>query len=119
MIALLAAAGLSLAAGHSTTTDQANIAKAEAKVEDLLKDPDSAKFTRVKVKGVVVCGYVNAKNSFGGYTGAKAFMTNADPNDNDPPLLAGNGPSLGDPESDARLEASTQSMIEAGCITQP
>ena len=53
MIALLAAAGLSLAAGHSTTTDQANIAKAEAKVEDLLKDPDSAKFTRVKVKGVV------------------------------------------------------------------
>ncbi|WP_315809468.1 hypothetical protein [Pseudomonas sp. C9-3] len=40
-----------------------------------LKDPDSAKFGQIisKASGIV-CGYVNAKNAFGGYTGDKAFM---------------------------------------------
>lgn len=45
-----------------------------------LKDPDSARFgdiflASVDDKGVItVCGYVNAKNSFGGYTGMEPFL---------------------------------------------
>ena len=45
-----------------------------------LKDPDSAKFsssfnsTRSANK-TYVCGYVNARNSFGGYVGDKPFYT--------------------------------------------
>jgi hypothetical protein len=48
-------------------------------VKPLLKDPDSAKFTfdslprkgqyRYRNYGYVVCAKVNAKNSYGGYTG--------------------------------------------------
>lgn len=41
-----------------------------------LKDPDSAKFGKVVVKeSGIVCGYVNAKNSLGGYTGEKGFIS--------------------------------------------
>lgn len=44
-----------------------------------LKDPDSARFGEFKAgrdgKGeITVCGYVNAKNSYGGYTGQKPFL---------------------------------------------
>lgn len=43
-----------------------------------LKDPNSAMFGELKAasdgKGIVyVCGYVNARNSFGGYTGMQPF----------------------------------------------
>jgi len=46
-----------------------------------LKDPDSAKFTAVRVLGfnalgkdfIMTCGDVNAKNSYGGYVGSKPF----------------------------------------------
>lgn len=44
----------------------------------VLKDPDSAKFRDVRLKayfdGAVVCGQVNAKNSYGGYAGFKSFV---------------------------------------------
>lgn len=52
----------------------------EAGVRKSLKDPNSAIFgSMVAAKnaaepGVYVCGYVNAKNSFGGYTGDQPFM---------------------------------------------
>lgn len=43
-----------------------------------LKDPDSAEFKGSAVYRAsgapVVCGYVNAKNSFGGYTGWEEFI---------------------------------------------
>ena len=53
----------------------------ESKVQSLLKDPDSAKFSEVRYvrnqSGVfVACGYVNAKNGFGGYKGKERFVTN-------------------------------------------
>jgi hypothetical protein len=56
------------------------IAAAKHAVRDLLKDPDSAKFKAVHANhteelGVVACGYVNAKNSFGSYTGFKRFVS--------------------------------------------
>lgn len=50
---------------------------AKRAIEMMLKDPDSAKFTgpnRGKVNTGSWCGYVNAKNSFGGYVGDKSFI---------------------------------------------
>lgn len=59
----------------------AAIAAAKKAVIARLKDPDSAKFGKVVYRpDGVVCGYVNAKNSFGGYTGEKAFISLGGPN---------------------------------------
>jgi|SRR5437868_3317572 hypothetical protein len=59
---------------------QSDIDTAEGGIRAILKDPDSAIFSRVQIadrlKGgdpTVVCGVVNAKNSFGGYAGARRF----------------------------------------------
>lgn len=49
--------------------------QAETKVRKQLIDPDSAKFDEVvfnRTKGSV-CGYVNSRNKFGGYTGKTMF----------------------------------------------
>jgi hypothetical protein len=48
-----------------------------------LKDPDSAKVSGVKISadGKTACGYVNAKNSYGGYTGDSAFYVMVFQND--------------------------------------
>lgn len=64
----------------------------ERKVSSMMKDPDSVKFERVKfypdekpqgkeISGTV-CGYVNAKNSFGAYTGFVRFISNITVNNN-------------------------------------
>jgi len=44
-----------------------------------LKDPEAARFgklnaTRASDGSITVCGYVNGKNSYGGYTGYSPFM---------------------------------------------
>lgn len=47
-----------------------------------MKDPDSAKFGPIRASGrvwnsrkeIVVCGFINSKNSFGGYTGAVPYI---------------------------------------------
>lgn len=49
-------------------------------VKNTLKDQDSAEFKNVyanytEKSGVVACGQVNAKNSFGAFTGFKAFVS--------------------------------------------
>lgn len=49
------------------------------KVLAVLKDPESARFGEIWALngsngGRGVCGFVNAKNSYGGYTGNKTFM---------------------------------------------
>lgn len=56
----------------------------EAAVRPVLRDPQSAIFRDLSATndrkigkspaGLVVCGYVNAKNGFGGYTGDKMFI---------------------------------------------
>jgi len=56
------------------------IVAAKRAVKNSLKDPESAEFKDVYANytdgyDVVACGYVNAKNSFGGYTGYKAFVS--------------------------------------------
>lgn len=49
-----------------------------AGLRDVLKDPDSAQISGVRVgmspNGyLLACGWVNSKNSFGGYTGKQPF----------------------------------------------
>ncbi|MBD2816485.1 hypothetical protein ID850_17455 [Xenorhabdus sp. Flor] len=53
------------------------ISMAETSVKQILKDPSSAEFSNSRLgnKGAV-CGYVNAKNSFGAYTGKKRYVNN-------------------------------------------
>lgn len=49
--------------------------KAEYEVRSKLKDADSAKFGASFFREpYFVCGFVNAKNSFGGYTGEKGYI---------------------------------------------
>jgi|GEM_PF-4373315 len=46
----------------------------------ILKDPDSRKISAMFTPaGSVVCGMINARNSFGGYTGPQPFMGYFDP----------------------------------------
>ena len=48
-----------------------------------LKDPDSAKVSGVQISadGKTACGFVNAKNSYGGYSGDSAFYVMVFPRD--------------------------------------
>lgn len=76
-------AGGCVTATTAQTLSPANLSAAqraivERGVRESLKDPMSAKFGMMragrKASGTLwVCGMVNAKNSFGGYTGPKAF----------------------------------------------
>lgn len=57
------------------------IASAERDVKKLLRDPSSARFgqkemfTNVDARlGMTICGYVNAKNAFGGYIGEQGYI---------------------------------------------
>lgn len=54
---------------------------AKESVVKMLNDPDSAKFGKVVYRDPgIVCGYVNAKNGFGGYVGEKGFISFGTPN---------------------------------------
>jgi hypothetical protein len=58
------------------------IRQAEAAVRDSLKDPDSAKFSGEASDAgppPIVCGRVNAKNSYGGYEGDQGFAVISTP----------------------------------------
>ena len=63
-----------------TPTDRKAI---EIGVRSRLKDPDSAKFGFMAAikdgDGARVCGVVNAKNSYGGYTGDVPFIADYSP----------------------------------------
>jgi hypothetical protein len=57
----------------------AQITKVKQAVIERLKDPESARFNSAfvasKQEGLIyVCSFVNAKNSYGGYTGNKPFQ---------------------------------------------
>jgi hypothetical protein len=55
------------------------IAAAHERVKDVLKDPDSARFRNdFAGKGGAVCGFVNAKNSYGGYDGFKRYIVTSE-----------------------------------------
>ena len=87
-------AGCQTAASPPTTShisDDKAFASARAAVLATLKEPQSARFgpafTRKSVNGNfgkvrdIVCGTVNAKNSFGGYAGASTFAYMLDTNE--------------------------------------
>ncbi|MBS7696272.1 MULTISPECIES: hypothetical protein [unclassified Chelatococcus] len=63
---------------HPITLNKAQIDAIQSAVKRDLKDPYSAHFGEIKAtRGadgtVVACGFLNAKNSFGAYTGMKPF----------------------------------------------
>jgi len=49
---------------------------AKTRVRLMLKDPESARFSYVRYQegSHYICGYVNAKNSYGGYVGDRTFV---------------------------------------------
>lgn len=74
---LILAAGLLLVAATASAEDQQQIELAKKIAVYDLKDPDSAQFRNLWVrntgKDYVVCGEINAKNSYGGYVGYQQF----------------------------------------------
>ncbi len=57
------------------------IAAAQVNIRSRMKDPESVRFGRTWAGGdsmSVGCGYVNAKNSFGGYGGEELFVGNGE-----------------------------------------
>ncbi len=80
IFAVCAAIGSLLPEKEETPAQKVAIAKAhneaaiERSVKSILKDPDSSQFRHLGEH----CGWVNAKNSFGGYTGFTRFIANPD-----------------------------------------
>ena len=71
---------------------------AEMNLKGLLKDADSVKYrdvflSRIEGGNLMLCGKVNSKNSFGGYTGFKRFI--ASPNPDAPTLIEGEASGMG------------------------
>lgn len=62
------------AAAENGRQRQLEIIAAKNAVTEKMKDPESVRFGEVVNRSGTVCGYVNAKNSYGGYSGEKAFM---------------------------------------------
>jgi flagellar biosynthesis GTPase FlhF len=67
---------------NATMRQKLFIVKAQEAAQQRLTDPDSAQFRNLYFhspqKGImVVCGEVNARNQFGGYTGYKSFLSNS------------------------------------------
>ena len=60
-------------------TPQQVMERGKEAIRNSLKDPSSAQFRNVRLMeyldGVVICGDVNAKNSFGGYIGFTNFVS--------------------------------------------
>lgn len=56
-----------------SSEEQTAADKIKTVVAAKMKDPDSAKFSGLRLNGTVLCGEVNAKNSFGAYAGADQF----------------------------------------------
>ena len=68
----------SVKADLAKETPQQIVEKGKKTIADILKDPESAQFRKVRLvqylDGAVVCGEINAKNSYGGYVGFSDFV---------------------------------------------
>lgn len=85
---MMTVCALTIALTHATTLaatkkkanpEAALIARGQAEAKALLKDPESARFRNVHIGIDIlgnkkVCGEINAKNAFGGYTGFTPFV---------------------------------------------
>lgn len=99
----IAIAALAAAAGGAYWfTKVKPVHDVEWAVRSMLKDPESAAFTLVKIypETGAACGMVNAKNSLGGYVGARPFV-----------FVPGKGVTL--PPDEAGSSASTAEQIQA------
>ena len=64
-----------LAVALLLTACQPEVSSAKKAVSSVLKDPSSAQWKDVhSIAPGVACGRVNAKNSYGGYTGFRQFL---------------------------------------------
>jgi hypothetical protein len=92
-----------------SNTEQALIDASLEAARNQLKDPGSAEFRYVGLvqhaRGKVVCGQINAKNSYGGYVGYKVFAAS--------PLGATVQQSGG---SYAEVDAIANSGLRATCV---
>jgi hypothetical protein len=59
------------------TSEPPRVVEAKSAISALLRDPESARFTEITEAGSCVLGKINAKNGFGGYSGASEFVYNA------------------------------------------
>lgn len=82
-VALVALVGIWMLGGRSATDPKSSIqsvepaefSAAKAFVAASMKDPDSVRFGQLSHgKGKSICGLVNAKNGYGGYTGMEPFV---------------------------------------------
>lgn len=73
-LVVIAAVAMAMSSGCGKMAEH----QAKQWVAGMMKDPDSAQFDAVKTIGegrdMLACGKVNAKNSYGGYSGFKSFM---------------------------------------------
>lgn len=60
-------------AGKFVPANDDQVNKAKKLVVSQLLDPDSARFGAITTDGKIICGTINAKNTFGGYAGSKVF----------------------------------------------
>ena len=86
-IALAALVLLGLTVGHGAAAADAHVLElneivaVKRKIASGLKDPESARFGAMSAvrnaskQAIYVCGFVNAKNSYGGYAGNTPFFT--------------------------------------------
>jgi hypothetical protein len=83
------AARSAIAAGSKT---RLTIADAEGNLRQMMKDPESVRFRDVHANRATgaVCGYYNAKNSYGGYVGESPFIYYHSPSYPAPQMLFGN-----------------------------
>lgn len=73
-LAVLAACGSESPNQASAKAEHPHFAMAREEITARLRDPESARFGTMKFgKPGYVCGTINSKNAFGGYTGARAF----------------------------------------------
>jgi hypothetical protein len=70
----MCAIGLIAVLGALAPEDIRAVAAAQATVSAELRDPGSAHFSGLGYHKGVVCGRVNAKNGFGGYSGDRRFI---------------------------------------------
>ncbi|MFC5370935.1 hypothetical protein ACFPIF_00110 [Brevundimonas faecalis] len=73
IIAAALAAPLQINADQRPLTD-ANIASARHALDERLLDYTTARFRDVRGNGAALCGFVNAKNRMGAYTGWSRFV---------------------------------------------
>jgi hypothetical protein len=69
-------------AAPKTAAEDPAVAAAKARILKILVDPDSAKFSNVRIRTApdgsrAVCGDVNAKNSLGGFAGNRMFVVDS------------------------------------------